>query len=458
MWVLAARLARLIESKSDRPHIGFMLPTGGLAPATILATWMLGRTTVPINYLLQTAERDAVIDDAELDLVITVTPMIERFGAIRDDVTTIALDKVKDQLTGFPIFRRIPKLDDDHLAVLLYTSGTSGLPKGVMLTAGNIDSNIRQAQKAIGFGRDYSFLGVIPQFHSFGLTVLTLLPLACGPRSIMTARFQPRKLLDLMRKHRPTAMILIPSMYNALLAQKKATREDFSSLKLAVSGGEPLPEAVAEGFFERFGVRINEGYGLTETSPVTNVCLPQTYRKHSVGLPMPELEQRIVADDGRVLGPNEDGEVRFRGPNIMKGYYNRPEETAAVFDDEGFFRTGDIGRVDDDGHLYITGRLKEMIIVGGENVFPREIEEVLNMHPSVHASAVIGLADPSRGEVPLAFVEMSEDADFDETQLRSWCRDKLATYKVPRDIRVIDELPRNPTGKILRRALTADVS
>jgi long-chain acyl-CoA synthetase len=263
----------------------------------------------------------------------------------------------------------------------------------------------------------------------------------------------PARLLELAARHRPTVFVAIPSMYNALLHSRGAGHGQFDRLRYAVSGGEPLPDAVAAGFRERFGVRINEGYGLTETSPVTNWCLPEEYRPHSVGRALPEVDERIVDPDGRVLGPGQDGEVRIKGPNVMKGYYNLPELTASVFDGDGYFRTGDMGRVDADGHLYITGRIKEMLIISGENVFPREIEEAVNHHPSVRDSAVVGLKDPSRGEVPVCFLELREGSPWDEAALRAFVRERLPPYKVPREFRVLDALPRNPTGKILRRVL-----
>jgi len=297
-------------------------------------------------------------------------------------------------------------------------------------------------------------LGVLPQFHSFGLTVMTLLPLVVGCRAVYTARFVPPKLVDLARRHRPTVFVAIPSMYNALLAVKSAKPADFESLRYVVSGGEPLPEKVAQGFLERYGKRINEGYGLTETSPCTNWCLPHEYRPRSVGRALPGIEERIVAPDGSVLGPGQDGEVRIKGPNVMKGYYNLPELTASVMDEHGFFRTGDMGQFDADGHLRITGRIKEMLIIAGENVFPREIEEVVNHHPSVKDSAVVGLHDPSRGEVPICFVELHEGQAWDEPAVRAFVREALPPYKVPREFRVLEALPRNPTGKIMRRALS----
>jgi long-chain acyl-CoA synthetase len=296
-----------------------------------------------------------------------------------------------------------------------------------------------------------------------------LLPLSIGCRVVYSARFIPQKIVRLMREHRPTVFVGIPSMYNALLQVKEASPEDFKSLRYTVSGGEPLPEAVFSRFRERFGITINEGYGLTETAPVTNWCRPHEWKPHSVGPPVPDLDQRIVdVNTRKEIAPGArnadgswaEGEVIMRGPNIMKGYFKRQEETVAAFEDRGgvrYLRTGDIGRHDEDRHLYITGRLKEMIIVGGENVFPREIEEVLNRHPAVNASGVIGQMDPIRGELPVAFVEIKEDVAAEarpaEAELIRWCREHLAGYKVPKTIKVLDQLPRNPTGKIMRREL-----
>ena len=219
-----------------------------------------------------------------------------------------------------------------------------------------------------------------------------------------------------------------------------------------------MPDDVRSRFRERFEISIVEGYGLTETSPVTHVLLPEENRAGTVGRPVPNLEQIVVdpATD-QVLPPNTDGELRMRGPNIMKGYLGLCEESANAFDGRGFFRTGDMAQIDEEGFLRITGRIKEMLIVGGENVFPREIEEVLNAHPSVHDSGVIGQQDPMRGEVPIAFVEPTEDHAADPEELVRWCRDNLPGYKVPRRVVVIEALPRNPTGKIMRRLLKPEL-
>ncbi len=456
MLYAAAHLAKAIKATTDQPRIGVMLPTSGLFPIALLAAWRLGRTVVPLNYLLSKEDLAFVINDAGLDAVVTIGPMLDFAGPLPDHVKVIATEKIKYK--GLPPRTRRVRMKDDEPAVILYTSGTSGRPKGVILTAGNLSANVDQIVEWVHFNRHDVMLGVLPQFHSFGLTVLTLMPLAVGCRSVYAAKFMPKKVLQLARKHKPTAMVGIPSMFNALRLAKSAKREDLASLRFTVAGGEPLSDAVSEGFLETFGIRICEGYGLTETAPCTNWCRPEEFRPHKVGKAMPRIEERIVGEDGSILGPEEDGEIRIKGPNVMPGYFNRPEETAAAFDEDGFFRTGDMGRMDADGFLSITGRIKEMLIIGGENVFPREIEEVLDKHPSVKSSAVIGVPDESRGEVALAFVELVDDATFDDTALRSHCREQLAQFKVPREIRCLKELPRNPTGKIVRRSLTPETS
>ncbi|MFN7020078.1 MAG: class I adenylate-forming enzyme family protein [Phycisphaerales bacterium] len=477
--VAALHTASAIEAAGGSRTVGVLLPTGGAFPIAALACWMLGRVLVPLNYLLKPEELRFVVEDCGTDVIVTAGPMLDYIrgahaaGAptgpdapdhpwLPDGVRLVRLEQLA--FRSMPDLRWPAAANDDDLGVLLYTSGTSGKPKGVMLTHGNIRANIEQTVEAIGVDDREVLLGVLPQFHSFGLTVLTLLPLSLGAKAVYTARFIPGKLLRLIREHRPTILVAIPSMYNALLHSRDAQAEDFSSFRLVVSGGEPLPRFVADEFRKRFGVTITEGYGLTETSPVSNICLPSEHRPGSVGRPVPRMLQRIVnVETGSDLPPNADGEVRMKGPNVMRGYFNRPEETAAAFDADGWFRTGDIGRFDDDGHLHITGRLKEMLIVGGENVFPREIEEVLNAHPSVKDSGVVGKADPIRGELPIAFVELVEDAEgrrpaFNEKELLAWCRTRLAGYKVPDEIRPVEALPRNPTGKVMRRELKKIVS
>ncbi len=478
LLVGALHVAEAIAAKSRTQTVGIMLPTTGAFPIAALAAWMLGRTVVPLNYLLKPEELRFIVDDCDTDCIVSAGPMLEflkgthkgealdETGALaclrgsRGQVSLLRLEEL--EFRSVPEFRVPATARDEDIALLLYTSGTSGKPKGVMLSHGNVTTNIEQIVEWVGFTNREVLAGVLPQFHTFGLTVLTLLPLTVGCKVVYTARFNPAKIVRMIREHGATALIAIPSMYNALLHVKDAGPDDFKSLKYTVSGGEPLPGAVFEGFRDRFKVTLNEGYGLTETSPVSNWCRPHEFRIKSVGRALPMVSERIVdLETGQDLPPGRDGEVRIKGPNVMQGYFKRPEETAAVFDERGYFRTGDIGRMDEEGHLYITGRLKEMIIVGGENVFPRQIEEVLNKHPSVKDSGVVGMMDPIRGELPVAYVEMREDAargdgakqPFDEKELIRWCKEHLAGYKVPRHVRELVALPRNPTGKVMRREL-----
>ena len=451
LLVGALHVAAEVERVSESRQVGIMLPTGGLFPMAALGAWLLGRTVVPLNYLLKHSDLQYVVDDSEVDTIVTVGPMLEYVGGAPKGPGLIKLDEM--DFKTMPALRWPRWVNRDDLAVLLYTSGTSGKPKGVMLSHGNIATNIDQCMKWVDLnGRDV-LLGVLPQFHVFGLVVLTLLPLSRGLKVIFTAKFMPRKIVQLIKRHRPTAFMGIASMYTALLNVKEQSRDDWKSLRFVVSGGEPLPDAVSQAFRERLGVVLNEGFGMTETSAVSHWCRPGETRRHSVGKALPGIEVKIVDANGRVCGANEDGELRLRGANMMQGYFKLPEETANAIDEEGYLRTGDMAREDEDGFLYITGRIKEMMIIGGENVFPREIEEVLNKHESVAASAVIGVRDESRGEVPVAFVELKEGARFDETNLRSFCREWLAQYKVPRNVYLMEQLPRNATGKIVRREL-----
>ncbi|MHC4092577.1 MAG: class I adenylate-forming enzyme family protein, partial [Planctomycetota bacterium] len=341
-------------------------------------------------------------------------------------------------------------------AVILYTSGTSAAPKGVELTYQNLYRNCEACIEAARMDRKQTFLNILPPFHVFGLTANVLVPVVLGASVYAIPRFQPAAALKAISEQRISIVMVIPSMYAAMLRTKSISDDALTSIHLAISGGEPLPESLAQGFEKRFGVKLHQGYGLTETSPVVSLCASHAYRDGSVGRVIPGFECRIADDQGRALPAGQDGEIQVRGPCVMKGYYRRPQETAAVIEAAGWFRTGDIGQLDEDGYLFVTGRKKEMMIVGGENVFPGEIEYVLTEHRAVAEAAVIGVADTSRGEVPVAFVTLSADARGEpvgEQELRNFARRRLAGYKVPRRIRIADDLPRGPTGKVLKRKL-----
>ena len=458
-------LAKLIRKTTDKPNVGIMLPTSGAFPMALLGCWQAQRTAVPINYLLANDDLRYVIQDSEIDTLLTHGKLLEHIGgeeAIPDGINIIKLEE--QSFKGIPPIRWPAKPKDEDLAMLLYTSGTSGKPKGVMLSHNNLYTNVLGAKQHSRLTSADTFLGVLPQFHAFGVTALTLLPLYMGSKVVYTARFVPRRMIELIKQHRPGVFMAVPSMYTALLTVKNATPEDFASLNYTVSGAEPLPQATYDAYHKKFNVDLLEGYGLTETSPVSNWSTPYEHRERAVGRPLPDVRIFIVDEQNNVLGPDEEGEILIAGPNIMRGYWHLPEKTEEAMhylkvesEDEPLrtFRTGDIGKQDEDGYLYITGRKKEMLIIGGENVFPREIEEALNQHESVSASAIIGKQDDLRGEVIIAFVELEEDAEFDPKALRQHCRDLLPPHKVPKEVRQIEALPRNPTGKILRRELKA---
>lgn len=472
-------MAEQIDAATAAPHVGIMLPTSGAFPVALLGVWLSGggRTAVPLNYLLNRDELTYLITDSGIDTIITAQPMIDFLGGLEvipPGVRVLMMEQV--DFTGWPPLRWPPTPDTDDLAVLLYTSGTSARPKGVMLTHGNLLANVQASIRHARVTRATSFLGVLPQFHSFGLTALTLIPLLAGSKVVYTARFVPKRIIELLRKHRPEITMFVPSMYGALLLVKDAKPEDFSSIRFAVSGGEPLPNATFDEYQKRFDMHVLEGYGLTETAPVLNWSTPWSWRPHSVGKALPNVSIVIADEENRILPPGQDGEILAAGPNVMAGYYHLPEETQRVFVEleianpqaghngigepatirRRYFRTGDIGHLDSEGFLFITGRIKEMLKVAGEIVFPREIEEALTKHPSVRACAVIGKPDDLRGQVPAAFVEINEGQVFDENALRAWCREKLAGFKVPREIRPIDRLPTSPTGKVLKRQLKAE--
>ncbi len=318
----AFHIASEIERKSSTQTVGLLLPTGGTFPIAALGAWMLGRTVVPLNYLLKPDELQYVIDDCGCDTILTVGPMLDHLG-YRPKVTNLITLESLD-------FRTVPELRwpaspaPDDLACLLYTSGTSGRPKGVMLTHTNLASNVQQIIDWVDISPQDTVLGVLPQFHSFGLTVLTLLPLTLGMKAIYSARFVPQQIIRLFREHKPTLFVGIPSMYNALLAAKSAKPDDFASLRYAVSGGEPLPQDTLDRFRDRFGVTICEGYGLTETSPVTNWCRPHEWRRGSVGQPLPRVEQAILDTVTGQVTPaassqGSEGELLIRGPHRMIG-------------------------------------------------------------------------------------------------------------------------------------------
>ncbi|MDB5303060.1 MAG: putative fatty-acid--CoA ligase [Phycisphaerales bacterium] len=447
----AAGLGMYISMQTDKPRVGLLLPAGGGFVASFYGTLLAGKTVVPINFLLGDKEVAHIIKDSGIDTVITITQLA---GRLKDlGLNVIDLTQLP-QTPPFEITPTFPSPKPDDVAVLLYTSGTSGLPKGVLLTYGNFQSDVDAAITHARLKHQHVFLGVIPLFHSFGITAMMLAPIQLGATIVYMARFSPVGALNAIREHHVSLMFGVPSMYAAIVRLKDAKPEDFQSIYAMISGGEPLPQSLREAFKQRFGVSLYEGYGLTETSPVVTLNIPEDNKPGSVGRPVPGAYITITDDNGNPLPLGQIGEIWLKGPMIMKGYHNLPKETAEALTSDGHFKTGDLGMIDPEGYLHITGRKKDMIIVAGEKAYPREIEDVLMAHPAVAEAAVVGKKDPGRGEVIAAFVIPREGQNIKPDELRDFCRQHgLAQWKIPRDIQIVADLPRSPTGKVLKREL-----
>ncbi|MFB9277437.1 long-chain-fatty-acid--CoA ligase [Cohnella cellulosilytica] len=345
---------------------------------------------------------------------------------------------------------------EEDLAMLQYTGGTTGRPKGVMLTHANLLANTRQVDAwcyRLEPGKE-RYLAALPMFHVFGLTVLLNQAIGRAGTLLLLPRFEPRMALETIRRRKPTVFPGAPTMYISLLDHPLAKDGDFASVRLCVSGAAPLPREVQERFELQTVGKLIEGYGLTEASPVTHCNPIWGFRKNgTIGLPLPDTDARIVGESGlEPLPPGEIGELAVRGPQIMKGYWNRPEETAEALR-EGWLRTGDIGTMDEEGYFTIIDRKKDIILAGGYNVYPREVEEVLFEHPAIKEASVAGVPDAYRGETVKAFVVVKIGWQVSEMQLDRWCRERLAAYKVPRSYEFRDSLPLSLIGKVLRRKL-----
>lgn len=457
----ACRIAGHLRSLTRREQVMLMLPASTGFVDAFCGILGSAKAAVPLNFLLSPAELAGVVADCDADLLLTCGELASRIppASLSAARPGVRVRLVEDLLAARPpetpgVETLAADRSEDDLAVLLYTSGTVAEPKGVMLTHGNLRANVLGCIEHLRMRRDHAFGGVIPLFHSFGMTATMLAPLTLGARAVYLPRFSPGGLVGTCRRERISVLMAVPSMYAAALRLADATPEDFASIDLAVAGGEALPMGVYEMFLERFGVPILQGYGMTEASPVVAVNRPWDNRPGSVGRPLPRVEVRLADETGRPLTGNDlEGEILLRGPNVTAGYYNRQSQTREAFGRDGWFRTGDLGRLDEDGFLHIQGRKKDVLKIAGELVWPAEIEEALRSHPGVSEAAVIGMPSKTRGEVPAAFVVPASGRQLDETELRGFCRDRLAGYKVPRKIVFVDSLPRSVSGKILKRAL-----
>lgn len=433
----------------------------------LFAAARLGAIFVPLNFRLSGTELSFIINNAGVHTLIVDAPHRSIVDAIRTELPCrryFSADQPADQwpstdelIAAHAPLRIGATVTEDEVAIIMYTSGTTGRPKGAMLTHGNIwwnNSNVLLTFDCLGSD---IVLVVAPLFHIGGLNVNTLVTWQTGGHILLHRTFDPSRFLGDIAKYRVTSTFAVPAMLLFVSQQPNFASADLSSLRTIVCGAAPVPEPLMRLYADR-GIPINQGYGLTEASPLLTFLSPEwgIAKIGSAGRTPMFTEVRLVAPDGReVTAPGEKGEIIARGPNITKGYWNNPEATAATIDAEGWLHTGDVGIFDDDGFLFIVDRVKDMVITGGENVYPAEVENVLYEHPAISEIAVIGLPDEQWGEAVVAVAALKQDASLDLEELRTFATDRLARFKLPSRLEIVSALPRNPAGKVLKFELRA---
>jgi long-chain acyl-CoA synthetase len=456
----ARRIAGLLGERAVLPgdRVGIMLPNVPHFAFLYYGILQVGGVVVPMNPLLKEREVAYYLSDSGAKLAFVWHGFADeaQAGAKLAEAEAVIVEPTEFAAlmsTATPVDGMVDR-DDNDTAVVLYTSGTTGQPKGAELTHANLGRNIDVVlEELIEVGPDDVVFGGLPLFHVFGQTCGLNAAVAAGAELTLLPRFDPTKALEVLVRDKVTVFEAVPTMYSALLNHPDRANYDLSSLRVCVSGGSAMPVEVMSGFEQAFGCIVLEGYGLSETSPVACFNHPHMPRKPgSIGVPVRGVEMRLVDDDGKDAPSGEVGEIAIRGHNVMKGYWNKPEATAAAIPD-GWFRSGDIARTDDDGYFYIVDRKKDLIIRGGYNVYPREIEEVLYEHPDVAEAAVVGMPHPELGEEVGAAVALKPGATTTADELREFVKGKVAAYKYPRHIELIDALPKGPTGKILKREI-----
>ncbi|HEY1171837.1 MAG TPA: long-chain fatty acid--CoA ligase [Verrucomicrobiae bacterium] len=421
-------------------------------PVAIFGSWHAGGVVVMVNNFLKPDEVAFILNDSGAKIVITDQSLTEHQAKVKTLVPDIRYIFVEQFTTTEDDSIEPVRRYKNELAALLYTSGTTGRPKGAMLTHGNFLANVKSCVQALEMTADDRIVVMLPQFHSFMFTVGSLLPLIGGASILLVKSLHPMKhVLEEIIRHRGTVLPAVPQIHRALASLPQGIE---LNLRLCVSGGAPLPMEVLHQFQQRFPkIKFLEGYGPTESSPVASVNpINGPQKPGSVGVAIPDVELSIRDESGNAQPHDVTGEICIKGPNVMQGYWKQPEESALVLRG-GWLYTGDVGHRDADHFFYITDRKKDMLLVNGINVYPREIEEVIYKFPGIKETAVIGKPDARRGEQAVAFVALNEGVTLDEKALLAFIREKMADYKVPRKVIVVPALPRNATGKILKTEL-----
>jgi len=457
---LTARVAGLLREHGVAPgdRVGIMLPNVPQFAVAYYGVLRAGGIVVPMNVLLKRREVAFYLGDPEARVLLAWHEFAEEAmaGAAETGAECIIArpGEFEQLLAAADPVREVAAKVGSDTAVILYTSGTTARPKGAELTHANLRRNVEAMTSMFGLGPDDVLLGALPLFHAFGQTCGLNAAIAAGACLSLIARFDPGAALEIIQRDRVNVFEGVPTMYSALLAHAGADEYDVSCLRLCVSGGAALPVEVLRGFETAFQCIVLEGYGLSETSPVASFNHPDHERRPgSIGTPIEGVEMKLVDDDGQEVAPGEVGEIAIRGHNVMKSYWQRPDATGQAISADGWFRSGDLARVDDDGYYFIVDRKKELIIRGGYNVYPREIEEVLYEHPAVHECAVIGIPHSSLGEEVCAAVALKPGAEATADELRAFVKSQVAAYKYPRAVWLVDALPKGATGKILKREI-----
>lgn len=425
----------------------------------VFALAKLGCIAVPLNIRLSKHELEYQLNDSQASVLITDQQFAEMGKQLIESTAIKYLTTFEDLMLN--------ENDsiDDHEEVsgstpllIIYTSGTTGRPKGAVLTHENMYWNAVNNILSIDITSDDRILTILPLFHIGGLGLFALPTLFAGGTVVVPDRFDPEKSLNLIEEEKITVMMGVPTIFDAIRKSEKFSKTNFESLRWFYSGGAPCPHELIHFYLER-GIPLGQGYGMTETSPTVFMLLKEDYKNKigSIGKPAPFIDIRIVDSAGRDVEDEEVGELIFKGPNVFKEYWNLPEATEKSFKD-GWFYSGDLGKRDKDGFIYIAGRVKDMIISGGENIYPLEVEQVLTGHPAVDEAAVIGVADAKWGEIPKAVISVKAGAVLSEAEIINFCLTRLAKYKVPKSIELVSELPKNATGKIDKAALKAKYS
>jgi long-chain acyl-CoA synthetase len=454
-----ARVAALLKDRGvgAGDSVGIMLPNVPQFAVAYYGVLRAGGVVVPMNPLLKGREVNFYLSDPEAKTLFAwhdfESPAREGAEQAGAEAIVVEPGRFEDLLDDVEPAFEVAERDTNDTAVILYTSGTTGTPKGAELTHQNL---MRNAEVTTGISDVHEgdvLLGALPLFHAFGQTCSLNTAMLNGAVLSMIPRFDPSKALEIIERDKVTIFQGVPTMFVAMLHHPDRERFDTSSLRVCVSGGSAMPVEVMRGFEEQFGCKVLEGYGLSETSPVASFNHPDRERKPgTIGQPVEGVEMKVVDDDANEVEQGETGEIVIRGHNVMKGYWRKPEATEEAIRD-GWFHSGDMGRVDAEGYFSIVDRKKELIIRGGYNVYPREIEEVLYEHPAVQEAALVAVPDEKMGEEVGAAVVLKQGEEVSEDELRSYLKGQLAAYKYPRKVWFLDELPKGPTGKILKREI-----